>query len=61
MIAGYLNGQNRKLPRPCDKCKWLKAMDFKDAQYLSELDAAVKSAEKGLGYNGDQIFAWMRS
>jgi predicted transcriptional regulator len=29
--------------------------------YLGELDAAVASAESGVGHSGEQIFTWMRS
>jgi predicted transcriptional regulator len=31
------------------------------AAYLGELDAAVASAESGVGHSGEQIFTWMRS
>jgi predicted transcriptional regulator len=29
--------------------------------YVRELDAAVKSAESGIGHSGGQIFDWMKS
>ncbi len=31
------------------------------ADYMRELDEAVKSAESGIGHSGEQIFDWMRS
>jgi predicted transcriptional regulator len=31
------------------------------ADYMRELDEAVKSAESGNGHSGEQIFGWMRS
>lgn len=31
------------------------------ADYLAELDEAVRSAESGVGHSGEQIFAWLRS
>ncbi len=31
------------------------------ALYIQELDAAVDSAETGIGHSGEQIFNWMRS
>ena len=31
------------------------------ADYMRELDEAVKSAESGIGHSGEQIFGWMRS
>ena len=31
------------------------------AAYLRELDAAVLSAESGVGHSGESIFTWMRS
>jgi RHH-type rel operon transcriptional repressor/antitoxin RelB len=31
------------------------------ADYLRELDQAVKSAESGVGHSSERIFAWMRS
>jgi predicted transcriptional regulator len=31
------------------------------AAYVAELDAAVASAETGVGHSSDQIFGWMRS
>jgi hypothetical protein len=31
------------------------------ADYMRELDEAVKSAESGIGHSGGQIFGWMRS
>jgi predicted transcriptional regulator len=31
------------------------------ADYMRELDDAVKSAESGIGHSGEQIFSWMRS
>ena len=31
------------------------------ANYLRELDQAVKSAESGVGHSGERIFAWMHS
>ncbi len=29
--------------------------------YLEDLDAAIVSAESGIGHSGDQIFSWMKS
>ena len=31
------------------------------ADYIRDLEAAVKSAESGVGHSGTQIFGWMRS
>ena len=31
------------------------------ADYIRDLDAAVKSAESGVGHSGAQIFGWMKS
>ena len=31
------------------------------ADYLRDLDAAVESAEGGVGHSAEQIFGWMRS
>jgi predicted transcriptional regulator len=31
------------------------------ADYIRELDDAVKSAESGVGHSSEQIFNWMRS
>ncbi len=31
------------------------------AAYLRDLDAAVTSAESGVGHSGEQIFSWMKS
>ena len=31
------------------------------ANYLRELELAVKSAESGVGHSGERIFAWMPS
>ncbi len=31
------------------------------AAYLRDLDAAVASAESGVGHSGEQIFTWMKS
>jgi RHH-type transcriptional regulator, rel operon repressor / antitoxin RelB len=31
------------------------------SEYIRELDAAVKSAENGIGHSGDQIFGWLKS
>ena len=31
------------------------------ADYIRELDEAVKNVESGIGHSGDQIFAWLDS
>ena len=31
------------------------------ADYIRELDEAVKSAQSGVGHSSEQIFSWMRS